>query len=214
MIDVFIADDHAMIREGLKSIISKDKDIAVVGEAADGNETLRKIREYKIDVLLLDISMPGPGFLELLNRIEKMQQPSKPRKVLILTANSEDQYAFRALKAGADGFLTKENSPEELIRAIHKLHKGGKYVSQYLAENIVDLVIDKDKTVNDLHYQLSDREYQIFCMLGKGISVKDISTTLSLSSKTISTYRSRLLKKMGLKTNADIIRYVIENKLE
>lgn len=214
MIKVFIADDHAMVREGLKSILLKNKDLSVVGEASDGNETLRKIRNIKVDVLLLDISMPGLGFLDILKCIAGMDKKEKPGRTLILTTHSEEQYAMRSLKAGADGYLTKEHSPEELINAIFKLNKGEKYISQSLSENMVDMLLHPGKKTKDLHQQLSNREYQIFFMLAKGVSTKDIAANISLSSKTVSTYRSRLLKKMGMKSNADIIRYVIENNLD
>jgi two-component system, NarL family, invasion response regulator UvrY len=214
MITIFIADDHRMVRDGLKSIISKNIDLSIVGEASDGYETLRKIRDIKADVLLLDVSMPGPGFLELIKHITAMDKTTRPGKILVLTAHSEEQYAMRAFKAGADGYLTKEHSPEELNKAIHKLHEGGKYVSQSMAEKMIDIALDPNKENENLSQQLSDREYQILCMLGKGISPKDISANISLSSKTVSTYRARLMKKMGMKSNADIIRYVIENNLD
>jgi two-component system, NarL family, invasion response regulator UvrY len=213
MINVFIADDHAMVREGLKLIISNNKSLFVVGEASNGNETLRKIRDDKIDVLLLDVSMPGPGFFEILKRINNMVKSSRPKKILVLSANSEEQYAMRSLKAGANGYLAKEHSPEELIKAIIKLHKGGKYITQSFAENMLDIVLGSDKKDGPLHDYLSNREYQIFNMLGNGDSVKTIATTLSLSSKTISTYRSRILQKMVMKSNADIIRYIIGHEL-
>ena len=214
MRNIFIADDHAMVREGLKAIISNDKDLVVVGEASNGNETLRKIRACSIDVLLLDVSMPGLGFLDLLKRITNMDASSKPGKILVLTAHSEDQYAFRALKAGADGYLTKEKSPNELLKAIHKLCDGGRYVSQSFAEDMINMALDPNTEETALHHLLSDREFQIFSMLGKGTSIKAIAFPLSLNDKTISTYRTRLLKKMGMKSNADIIRYTIENNLD
>ena len=214
MIKVFIADDHVMVRKGLKSILSEDEEIAVIGEASDGDETLRKIRTCITDVLLLDLSMPGPGFIELIKCINRLSDPAKPKKILILSFYPEEQYAFRALKAGADGYLTKEHTPDELIAAIKKLYKGGRYVSQAMAENMLEFVLDKNKQESAMHEQLSDREYEIFTMLGQGISIKQISESLSLSSKTISTYRARLMKKMKMKTNADIIRYVIENRLD
>jgi len=209
MIKILVADDHAVVREGLKQIVRETSDMEVTGEAADGREVLRLIREDDWDVVLLDIAMPGRSGLDILKEL-KAEKPRLP--VLMLSMYPEEQYAVRALKAGASGYLTKESVPDELISAIRKVSAGGKYVSSSLAEKLVyDLEADAERPV---HETLSDREYQVMCMIARGETLKDIADKLFLSIKTISTYRSRILEKMRMKNNAEIMHYAIKYHLE
>lgn len=208
MIRLFIADDHPVVRAGLRGIVEGEPDFEVVGEACDGDGVLAHIGRTPTEVLLLDVSMPGPGFLEVLRRLRQ----DHPRvAVLVLSVHPEDQYAVRALRAGAAGYLTKDHSPEELVAAIRKVNRGGKYVSPSLAEK---LAVGLEIGANDLlHELLSDREYDVLCLLGSGRTVKEIASRLALSSKTVSTYRARLLEKMQLATNADLVRYAAQHGL-
>jgi DNA-binding NarL/FixJ family response regulator len=207
-IRILIADDHAIVREGLKQIVAETSDMVVSGEAAEGQQVLELIRQGEWDVVLLDIAMPGRGGIDTL-RCLKQEKPRLP--ILVLSMYPEEQYAVRTLKSGADGYLTKESAPEELVSAIRKVSRGGKYVSASLAERLASqLAMDAAKP---LHESLSDREYQVMLMIASGISVKEIAEKLSLSVKTISTNRSRILNKMGLKNNAEIIRYAINQGL-
>lgn len=208
MIRIFVIDDHAIVREGLKQVISNVPNIEIAGEASNGNQALARLRTDSYDLVLLDIAMPGVGGLELLKQL-KSEKPDLP--VLMLSMYPEEQYAVRTLKAGASGYLTKESAPEELIAAIRKVHQGGKYVSASLAEKLaMYLDADMEKPVHEL---LSDREYQVILMIASGKTVSEIASELSLSVKTISTNRSRALTKMGLKTNAEITYYVIKHGL-
>lgn len=208
MIKIAIADDHAIVRQGLKQILHDIADMEVFGEACSGDEALTMIRSEGWDVLLLDISMPGKNVLELI-KLAKLQYPHLP--ILILSMYPEDQYAMRMLRAGADGYLTKESAPEQLVAAIRKVDGGGKYVSPLLAEKLVaELSVDSNEQP---HTRLTDREYQVFCDLGKGKRLTDIADEMALSIKTISTYRTRLLKKMKLTNNADIIHYALKYHL-
>ena len=208
MIKILIADDHAIVREGLKQIVSETSDMVVAGEAADGQQVLEFVREDDWDVILLDIAMPGRGGMDTL-KILKNEKPDLP--VLVLSMYPEEQYAVRTLKAGADGYLTKESAPEELISAIRKVSQGGKYVSAALAEKLASfLATDKAKPA---HETLADREYQVMIMMASGMNVKHIADKLSLSVKTISTNRSRIMNKMGMKNNAEIIRYALKHGL-
>lgn len=206
MLNLFIADDNTIVREGLKRILNDTPNMHVVGESNNSNEILNKVRSSKIDVILLDMSMRGPGTLQFLQRI--LQYDSELR-VLILSAYIEDQYVIRFLKAGASGYFVKSQSSEELINAINKIASDGKYISQSTAEILADKL--KSGISKVPFEELSDREFQIFRMLGNGNTNGEIANSLSLSPKTISTYRNRLLKKLGFKNNADIIRYSIEN---
>jgi DNA-binding NarL/FixJ family response regulator len=208
MISVLIADDHAVVREGLKRIVADSPDLDVAGEAANGHEVLAFAQSHSCDVVLLDLAMPGKDGLDTLKELKRLK-PSVP--VLILSVFPEDQYAIRLLKAGAAGYLTKESAPEELIAAIRKVSSGGKYVSAALAERLATTLATPAGGL--LHEQLSDREYQIMCMMASGRTQTQIAGELHLSVKTISTYRSRILAKTGLKSNAEIARYAIENKL-
>jgi two-component system, NarL family, invasion response regulator UvrY len=208
MIKILIADDHPVVRLGLKQILSETKDMTVTEEAATGQEVLKKALKNDIDVVLLDISMPGKNGLDVLREL-KNKKPKLP--VLILSIYPEDQYAVRVLKLGASGYLTKETVPEELITAIRKVAQGRKYISTTLAEKLAaDLEFDSEKP---LHENLSDREYQVLCLLASGKRLKDIAGTLSLSIKTISTYRTRILDKMKMDNNAELIRYALQNNL-
>jgi len=208
VIRILIADDHAIVREGLKQIVAESSDMAVAGEAANGQEVLEQVSKNDWDLLLLDIAMPGRGGLDILKQL-RCERPELP--VLMLSMYPEEQYAVRALKAGASGYLTKESAPEELIAAIRKVSQGGKYVSSSLAEKLaVYLETDHEKPVHEL---LSDREYQVMAMIASGKTVKQIADELSLSVKTISTYRSRTLRKMEMKNNAEITYYAIKQAL-
>lgn len=208
MIKILIADDHSIVREGLKQIVAETDDLEVAAEAANGQQVLDRIRRGDCDLVLLDIAMPGRGGLDTL-KLLKLEHPKLP--VLILSMYPEEQYAMRALKAGASGYLTKESAPEELITAIRKLARGGKYISPSLAEKLaLHLKADTDKP---LHETLSDREYQVMLMIASGKTVTQIAGELSLSVKTISTNRARALKKMRMNNNAEFTYYAIKHGL-
>jgi two-component system invasion response regulator UvrY len=208
MIRVFIADDHGIVRKGMKQILSRTPDIEVAGEASTGQEALEKIWANNFDVVILDISLPGRNGLEILKQI-KSQQPKLP--VLILSMYPEDQYAVRVLKAGAAGYLTKESDKSELIEAIRRIAQGKKYITPELAERLADeLKPGADKAPHD---RLSDREYHLLCLIAKGKNTKEIAAELSLSIKTIGTHRASLLDKMEMKSNAELTHYAIQHKL-
>jgi DNA-binding NarL/FixJ family response regulator len=208
MIRVLIADDHPIVRQGLRQILSEIPDMVVAGEAVNGQETLDQVRAGGWDVLVLDITMPDRSGLDILKEL-KYQQPDLP--VLVLSIHAEEQFAVRLLKAGASGYLTKENAPDELVKAIRKVVAGGKYISQSLAESLAfNLDVGSDRP---RHESLSDREFQVMQLMASGKTLTEIAEELSLSTKTVSTYRTRLLEKMNLKTNAEIVRYAIENEL-
>jgi DNA-binding NarL/FixJ family response regulator len=208
MIKILIADDHAIVREGLKQILSESPDLVVVAEASSGQEVLEKISKSDLDLVVLDIAMPGRGGLDILKEI-KTQRPRLP--VLMLSMYPEEQYAIRVLKSGASGYLTKESAPSELVMAIRQISQGKKYISPSLAEKLaIDLEINPDKMPHEI---LSDREYQVMCMIASGKTLKEIADGLSLSIKTISTYRSRILEKMNMRTNAEVTHYAIKNNL-
>lgn len=208
MTRILIADDHAILRKGLKRILSEMEEGFDADEASDGHEVLEKIRERDYDLILLDISMPGLNGLDALKQI-KAENPKLP--VLILTMHPEEQYALRALRAGASGYLTKESVPDELMNAIRKILRGGKYLSNSLAERLAFAFDEKAEKLP--HELLSDREYQVFCLIASGRSLTEIAEAMSLSVKTVSTYRSRILDKMKLKSTAELIHYAIKNKL-
>jgi two-component system, NarL family, invasion response regulator UvrY len=208
MIRVLIGDDHAIIRSGLKQILSEENNSFSYGEAANGQSVLDKISKEKWDIVILDISMPGLNGIETLKEIKKVK-PKLP--VLVLTVHSEDQFALRSIKSGASGYLTKDAAPAELIKAINKIVTGGKYINEQIAELLAD-DIERD-TNKPLHENLSDREFEVMRLIASGRTAKQIADELALSVKTVSTYRARLLDKMGLKTNAELTRYAIQNKL-
>mgnify|MGYP001030124105 CR=1 FL=1 len=208
MIYILLVDDHAIFREGLKKIIENTSGMGVTGEANNGQEALDQVWKNKFDLVILDISLPGRSGLEILKEIKK-SNPQLP--VLILSMHSEDQYARRLLKAGASGYLKKDSAFDELVNAIRTIHDGHKYISPVVA-NILAEFIEKDAD-KEPHELLSDREFQVLCMIGTGKTVTEISKELSLSDKTISTYRARILEKMRMRTNADLTFYAISNKL-
>ncbi|MCH7732853.1 MAG: response regulator transcription factor [Candidatus Marinimicrobia bacterium] len=210
MINIFLVDDHAIIREGLKRIISKTDDIKIVGEATNSQEIISQAvkPDWDVDLVLLDITLPGRSGIDVLKQLKGLKPDLK---FLVLSIHSEDQYALRVLRSGASGYMTKDSAPEQLIDAIRKIHSGGMYVSSTLAEKLAGYV---GKSVDQpLHNSLSDREYQVMCMLASGKTVTEIANELTLSVKTISTNRSRVLEKMGMRTNAQLTYYAIQNKL-
>jgi two-component system invasion response regulator UvrY len=208
MIRIAIADDHPIVREGLRRIVSEDVGIAVTGEASSAAELLRILRAMPVDIVLLDVSMPGATFTETLNEL-RMAHPTV--KVLVLSVHPEDQWAMRALQCGAAGYLTKDHSPEQLVQAIRRVARGRKYVSESMAERLASMA-DGGST-RAPHERLTSREFEVLCALGSGMMVKHVAQDLHLSAKTVSTYRTRLLEKMGLATNADLVRYVIAHDL-
>lgn len=208
MIKVLIADDHPIVRQGLRQVLKETSDIVVAGEAGTGPETLDEVSKNDYDVVLLDISMPGRSGLDILRQL-KIENPGL--RVLILSTYPEEQYAVRSLKDGAEGYLTKASVPDELVAAIRKAASGRKYVSSALAEKLaIDLNVNNQKP---LHETLSDREYQVMCMIASGKTAKEIAAELALSVKTISTYRARILEKMQIKNNAEITLYAIKQGL-
>lgn len=208
MIRVAIADDHPIVREGLRRIVSDDSSISVAGEASTAAELFRLLQATAVDVVLLDVSMPGATFIETLQDLRKRHASVK---VLVISAHPEDQWAMRSLQAGAAGYLTKDHSPEQLVLAIRRVARGGKYVSETMAERLAGMV--DGATTRAPHEQLSDREFEVLRALGSGMMVKDVAAQLRLSAKTVSTYRTRLLEKMGLKSKADLVRYVVAHGL-
>ena len=208
MLKILIADDHAIVREGIKQILAEIPDQVTTDEAINGQEVLQKVWNNNYDMVLLDISMPGRSGLDILKQL-KSEAPAL--KILILSMHPEEQYAVRALKAGASGYLTKESTPLELTEAIRKVSIGKKYVSASLAETLASLM--ETSSEKPLHETLSNREYEVMRMIASGKTVKEIADELSLSVKTISTYRTRILEKMTMKNNAQITHYTIQNRL-
>lgn len=208
MLRVLIADDHAVVRRGLRQVLADESDIKVIGEAQNSQELLTLARRNPCDLIVLDISMPGRNGLDALKELRK-EFPKTA--ILVLSMYPEDQYAVQAFRAGASGYLTKESAPEELVLAIRKVVRGGRYVSATLAEKLaLDLSANRNGA---LHETLSAREFQILCMIGSGKSVTAIADELALSVKTIGTYRARILEKMEMRNNAELIRYAIQNQL-
>ncbi len=208
MISLLIADDHALFRAGLRKILLESTDIGSVDEAGDDHEILEKLGQTQYDLILLDISMPGQSGVEILKQIKSF----KPEQaVLILSMHPESQYALRVLRLGASGYIVKESTPEELIAAVKKVANGGKYISATLTEELVSR-LDSHFTA-PRHEQLSDREYQVMIMLARGNTLREIAGDLSLSPKTISTYRSRIHAKMNTRTDAELTNYVIQRNL-
>jgi two-component system invasion response regulator UvrY len=204
---ILIADDHAVVRRGLKQIIAETPDIVIADEATNGREVLDKIRNGDFDEVLLDIAMPDKDGMDVLNQI-KYERPELP--VLMLSMYPEEQFAVRALRAGASGYLTKESAPDELVTAIRRVSAGGKYVSSALAEKLASLLQNIERPP---HEALSDREYKVMCLIASGKTVTEIAGELSLSIKTISTYRARVLGKMKMRNNAELTHYAIRNHL-
>lgn len=208
MMRVLIVDDHAIVRRGLRELLADEFHGAEFGEASDARQAWEELRAKKWDVALLDIALPGKSGLDLLKEL-KAQWPNLP--VLVLSAHPEDQFAVRALKAGAGGYMTKECAPEELAKAIRKILAGGRYVSAALGEKLA-MGVTKDLSCLP-HETLSDREYEVMSCIASGKSVKEIAEELSLSAKTISTYRVRVLEKLRLKNSAEIVQYAVRNGL-
>jgi two-component system, NarL family, invasion response regulator UvrY len=208
MIKVLVADDHAVVRRGLRQILAETPDILVGGEAAVGADVLRMVREERWDVVILDINLQAANGLEILAEIHR-EQPTLA--VLILTVYSEEQYALRAVRAGAAGFLTKESAPDKLIDAVRKVASGGHYVSPALAERLATFVARNHHGAP--HEKLSNREFEILKLIASGKTVSEIARDLSLSVKTVSTHRTRILLKMDAKTNAELTHYAVKNKL-
>ncbi len=208
MINVLIADDHALIREGLKKILKSESDMTVAGEATNAQQVFERVREKAPDIILLDISMPGTSGLEVLEEL-KRAYPQLP--VLILSMHPEDRFAVRAFKMGAAGYITKGGAVEDLVEAIRKIVVGGKYVSPTLAEKLADeLELDHAKPP---HERLSNREFEVMRLIAAGKKVSAIAEELSLSPSTVNTYRARILEKMKMQSNAELTRYAIENRL-
>ena len=208
MTSILVADDHAIVRKGLVQIISSAMGLEVTGEASNGGEVIDMMRKGSYDVLVLDLNMPDQSGLDTLKQV-KSEYPDLP--VLILSVHGENQYAVRVLKAGASGYLTKESAPDQLVAAIRRVAEGKRYLSPAAAELLIE-VLDGDAD-QPVHAMLSDREFQVMKMLAMGKSVMEIGDILSLSVKTISTYRSRVMEKMKMKSNAELARYALENDL-
>ena len=207
-IKVLVADDHEIVRQGLKTIISEHSDLSIAGEAENGNQVLKILKKTKVDVVLLDFDMPEKNGLDTLVELKALY-PKLP--VMILSIFPEDHYGTRFLKAGASGYLQKSSATDQLIDAIRKVFNGGKYISSALTDKLVT-GLNKDKE-QFLHESLTDREFQVFRLLATGKKLKEMADELCLSINTISTYRSRILQKMDMSSNADVIRYAIKNKL-
>lgn len=207
MIRILIADDHAIVRGGLRQIIATTSDIVVTAEAAQGAEVVDKLRTCSVDLLLLDMTMPGISGVDLIRRV-RAEQPALP--VLVLSIHDEAQVASRALRAGATGYLTKDSDPDVLLAAIRKLAEGGRFIDPKLVDA---MVFDTHRGDMPPHEVLSDREFQVLQMLASGKSINEIADTCSLSAKTISTHKMRLMQKLGLSNNAEVIRYAIRHGL-
>jgi len=205
---ILIADDHAIVREGVKQILRTLPEINQIDEVAEGNEALKMIKEVGYDLLILDISMPGMSGLDILQNIS---QRNISTRVLMLSFHPQEQYAIRAFKMGASGYLSKDSAFEELGAAIRKIAAGGKYISSAFAEKL--FFNDADPSAENLHDSLSEREFQVMIMLAKGKTVLEIAKEIFISDKTVSTYRSRIMEKMGMKKNVDLTLYAIKNSL-
>jgi len=208
MIRVFIADDHPLTREGVKQTLLDAGDITVCGEAGSGHEVMKAVNEIDFDVLVLDVAMPDGGGMDVLYQLKNYRIKFK---TIVLSMYPEKQYAIRALQAGASGYLTKDSIPDELILAIRKVACGGKFITRSLAEMLA-FNISREKTEKP-HEKLSNREFQVLCLIASGKTLTEIANNLSLSVKTISTYRARILEKLGLHNSAEIIRYALEKKI-
>lgn len=208
MIRIVIADDHTLVREGLKQVLSVAPDLAVVGEAHDGAEVMQRVREMDFDVLVLDLSMPGRSGIELIGLV----RAEKPRlRILVLSMHEETQYAVRAIKSGASGYLTKDCASADLVSAIRKVASGGAFISAEVAEQLA--LSAMPDSAGDPHDALSNREFEVFQLLVSGEAVSVIAEQLNLSVKTVSTHKARILQKLGLHTQTDMIRYAINHRL-
>jgi two-component system invasion response regulator UvrY len=208
MIRLLIADDHPIVRAGLRRIAEQDRSISVTAEAASGDEALAALETNAVDVVLLDVSMPGTPFTETLQRLRHAHPTVR---VLVLSGHPEDQWAVRALRAGASGYLTKDHSPDQLVGAVRRVHRGGRYVSPTLAERLAAHL--GPAFAGAPHELLSDREFEVLRRLGAGYTVKDVAAELRLSPKTVSTYRTRLMEKLGFASTADLVRYAARHEL-
>jgi DNA-binding NarL/FixJ family response regulator len=208
MIRIVIADDHTIVREGLKQILAAAADLHIAGEASDGHQVMSRVRELDFDLLLLDMSMPGKSGIELIKQVHA----EKPKvKILVLSMHEEQQYAVRAIRAGASGYLTKESASRQLVDAIRKIAAGGAFISAEVAQQLALGAMPDAK--GPLHASLSDREYEVFMLIAAGKSVSDIAAQLKLSVKTVSTHKANLLQKMNMTTTGELIRYAIANRL-
>ena len=208
MINVIIADDHPVVRAGIKQILLEAGDVLAVAETGSGEELIREVRSHDFDVVLLDITMPGIGGLETLKRLKALK-PELP--VLMLSVHSEDQFALRTMKAGAAGYLTKESAPAELVKAIRQVVGGRSYISPEFAEKLATELHQGTSLLP--HERLSDREMQVLCMMAAGKTASGIAAELNLSVKTVSTYRARIIEKTGMATNAELIAYAVKNNI-
>ena len=208
MIRIVLADDHTIVREGLKQLLGANEGFEVVGEARDGHEALKAVRDLDFDLLLLDMSMPGKSGIELIKQV----RAEKPKlRILVLSMHEERQYAIRAIRAGASGYLTKESASRQLVEAIRKVASGGAFISAEVAEQLALGAMPDAKGA--AHETLSDREFQVFRMIAEGKSVSDIAERLHLSSKTVSTHKANIMQKMGLETTGELIRYALAHGL-
>ncbi|MBN1152565.1 MAG: response regulator transcription factor [Dehalococcoidia bacterium] len=205
---LLIADDHAVVRQGIRQILTDAPEVQIVAEAATGMEALELMRDADVDLVILDLSMPGLSGLDI---VRQMRQDRPLVRILVLSVHPEEQYAVRVMKAGASGYLTKDSAPEELISAVRHIATGHKYVTATLAER---LALELDNAGDRLpHQSLSDREYEVMLLVAEGLKVQEIADRLSLSVKTVSTYRTRLLQKMRMRNNADVVRYAVREGL-
>ncbi|HXF79351.1 MAG TPA: response regulator transcription factor [Usitatibacter sp.] len=208
MIRVVVADDHGIVREGLKELLRADAGVDVVGEARDGHEVMERVRALEFDVLLLDMSMPGRSGIELIKQV-KAEKPKL--RILVLSMHEEHQYAVRAIRAGASGYLTKESASSQLVAALRKVGSGGAHISEAVAEQLALGNMPGNK--GEPHEALSDREFQVFRLIAEGKSVADIGERLNLSVKTVSTHKANILQKMGMQTAGELIRYALSHRL-
>jgi DNA-binding NarL/FixJ family response regulator len=208
VIRVVIADDHQILREGLKQLLQAAGDVVIAGEAGDGFEVLERVRTLDFDVLLLDMSMPGKSGVELIRQVKS----EKPKlRILVLSMHEEHQYAVRAIRAGASGYLTKESAAAKLVAALRKVGSGGAFISAEVAERLAQEAMPHAE--GPPHAALSDREYQVFRMLVNGQTVTEIAATLHLSGKTVSTHKARLMEKLGVENNAELVHYAVRHRL-
>lgn len=209
MIRLLIVDDHGIVRKGLKQIVAENPDMVVAGEAASGEEALQLAREQEFDVAIIDIAMPGRGGLDIIKSLRALR-PSL--KIIMLSMYSEEQYAIRSLRDGASAYLTKANATDELVKAIETVASGKRYITPSVAERLASYIEEDSSRLP--HESLSDRELQVLVMIGSGKSMSEIAVDLSLSIKTVSTYRARLLEKMGMDSNAQLIKYAVQHRLD